>query len=184
MSIGSIGSVPNWWTSQNQAAQGSATTAGSTAAGGSITSTGSPTAAANTTAFMQAFSADLQSILTQAANSTATTQTSSASAGTTDTCASSQSGTTAGADASSQTANSQTSGEVHHHHHHHDGGDSDPMQSSADKLVGQIGQSLQSGTLTAGQIDQSANLFASDVMRALQSYGATAANAPAQSVIA
>ncbi len=50
------------------------------------------------------------------------------------------------------------------------------MDNSANQLVGEIGQSLQGGTLSSGQINQSASAFAGDVMQALQSYGSTAAS--------
>jgi hypothetical protein len=170
MSIGSISGSTNWW--QNQVAQASASTsAGSTAAASptsdNITNTGT-IAASNVSSFMQAFSADLQAMLTQLgdeANPSATASTSTATSSSTT------------ASATDPTDTTQSQGEVHHHHHHmHGGGEGGSMDNTANQLVGQIGQSLQGGTLSTGQITQSASVFAGDVMQALQSYGSTASS--------
>ncbi len=144
MSIGSISGSTNWW--QNQVAQASASTsAGSTAAASptsdNITNTGT-IAASNVSSFMQAFSADLQAMLTQLgdeANPSATASTSTATSSSTT------------ASATDPTDTTQSQGEVHHHHHHmHGGGEGGSMDNTANQLVGQIGQSLQGGTLSTG----------------------------------
>ena len=161
MSIGSIGAYSNWWQSQNQAATGSSAATATSSSSNNITNSGSLAATSNMSTFMQAFSADLQSMLTQLGNATSASATSS---------------TTSASSASSsidQTGTTQAQGAEHHHHHHHAGGageDGSP-QNTANQLVGEIGQSLQGGTLTAGQINQSASVLAGDVMQALQSYG-------------
>lgn len=145
MSIGSISGSTNWW--QNQVAQASASTsAGSTAAASptsdNITNTGT-IAASNVSSFMQAFSADLQAMLTQLgdeANPSATASTSTATSSSTT------------ASATDPTDTTQSQGEVHHHHHHmHGGGEGGSMDNTANQLVGQIGQSLQGGTLVRGR---------------------------------
>jgi hypothetical protein len=179
MSIGSISGSTNWW--QNQATQAaSISNAGTTAAASptsdSITNTGT-VAAGNVSSFMQSFSADLQAMLTQLgdeANPSATSATSSAASTSTSTSTATSSSTTASA--TNPTDPTQSQGEVHHHHHHMQGGDEGgSMANTANQLVGEIGQSSQGGTLGAGQINQSASVFAGDVMQALQSYGSTAA---------
>ena len=176
MSIGSIGAYSNWWQSQNQAAQTATGSSATTTANSnsSITNTGSLAAASNMSTFMQSFSADLQSMLTQLGNETGGAATSSA------TTASSGSGNV------DQTGTAQAQGAEHHHHHHHAGGageDGSP-QNAANQLVGEIGQSLQGGTLSASQISQPANTFAADVMQALQSYGTTKPSASGSSIVA
>lgn len=174
MSIGSISGSTNWW--QNQVAQASASTsAGSTAAASptsdNITNTGT-IAASNVSSFMQAFSADLQAMLTQLGDEANPSATSAATASTSTATSSSTT-----ASATDPTDTTQSQGEVHHHHHHmHGGGEGGSMDNTANQLVGQIGQSLQGGTLSTGQITQSASVFAGDVMQALQSYGSTASS--------
>jgi hypothetical protein len=125
---------------------------------------------------MASFSADLQSMLTQLGNSASTSATSpTADPSATAASAVNQSGTT------------QARGAEHHHHHHHGAGgvaDGSSPQSAAGQLVGEIGQSLQGGTLSADQIDQSASIFAGDVMQALRSYGTTAAVPSGPSTVA
>ena len=58
------------------------------------------------------------------------------------------------------------------------------MDSAAHQLVDEIGRTVQNGSLSAGQITQSASAFASDVMQALQSYGTTASTAAGTSIVA
>ena len=77
MSIGSIGAYSNWWQSQNQATAGSSA-ATATSSSSSIPNTGSLAATSNMSTFMQSFSADLQSMLTQLGNETGSSATSSA----------------------------------------------------------------------------------------------------------
>jgi hypothetical protein len=191
MSIGSISGSTNWW--QNQVAQASASSnAGTTSAASptsdSITNTGT-VAASNVSSFMQSFSADLQAMLTQLgdeANTSATSATSAtspAASTSTATGTSTAAGSTT-ASATNPTDPTQSEGEVHHHHHHHGGGEGGSMDNTANQLVGQIGQSLQGGTLGSGQISQSASVFAGDVMQALQSYGSTAAGASLPPILA
>jgi hypothetical protein len=127
MTIGAIGGYQSWWQWRNQPATNSDNS------NNAITNTGSPAASANTSAFIQAFTGDLQSLLAQSGSNAATT------------------------DPTNQTATNQTNEVPRHHHHHHGGGE--------------IGQSPQGGTLSSGQINQSASLFASDVFQALQAYG-------------
>jgi hypothetical protein len=177
MSIGSIGAYSNWWQSQNQAAQTATGSSATTTANSnsSITNTGSLAAASNMSTFMQSFSADLQSMLTQLGNATGGSATSSAT------------DTSSGSSNVDQTGTVQTQGAEHHHHHHHHAGgageDGSP-QNAANQLVGEIGQSLKGGTLSATQIGQSANAFAADVMQALQSYGTTASSTSGSSIVA
>jgi hypothetical protein len=189
MSIGSISGSTNWW--QNQVAQASAssnvgTTAATSPTSGSITNTGT-VAASNVSSFMQSFSADLQAMLTQLgdeANPSSTSATSPAASTSTATGTSTAAGSTT-ASATNTTDPTQSQGEVHHHHHHmHGGGEGGSMDNTANQLVGQIGQSLQGGTLGSGQISQSASVFAGDVMQALQSYGSTAASASLPPILA
>jgi hypothetical protein len=163
MSVDGISGSSNWWQWRNQITQDSttsnATSASSTsAAGNSIVNTGS-VSATDLSTFMQAFSADLQSMLVQLGDSSSTTAASS-------TTTASQSATSTDSSSASQSSNT-----IHHHHHH--GGEGGSTQDAADQLVGEIGQSLQGGTLTTDQINQSASAFATDVMQALQSYGTT-----------
>jgi hypothetical protein len=177
MSIGSIGAYSNWWQSQNQATAGSSA-ATATSSSSSIPNTGSLAATSNMSTFMQSFSADLQSMLTQLGNETGSSATSSAT--TSATSASSGSGNV------DQTGTVQAQGAEHHHHHHHAGGagEGGSPQNAANQLVGETGQSLQGGTLSASQIGQSANAFAADVMQALQSYATTPASASGSSILA
>jgi hypothetical protein len=165
MSVDGISSASNWWQWRSQAAQGSTTSnatsaASASAAGNSIVNTGS-VSASDLSTFMQAFSADLQSMLVQLSGSTSTTAASS-------TTTASQSSMSTDPSSTNQSSNT-----VHHHHRHHGGETGSSTQGAADQLVGEIGQSLQGGTLTSDQINQSASAFASDVMQALQSYGTT-----------
>lgn len=160
MSIGSISQYSNSWQWQTQAA-GNTTTPTS----GSIDNTGSLAASGNISAFMQTFSADLQSMLAQAGTGASTTATQSVDSTT----------------SANQTATNQPAQTAPHHHHHH-GGEGDSMQTAANQMAGEIDQSVQSGTLSTAQIDQSASAFATDVMQALQSYG-TATSVPTSSVI-
>ncbi|HME24122.1 MAG TPA: hypothetical protein VKI44_22785 [Acetobacteraceae bacterium] len=122
---------------------------------------------------MQAFSADLQAMLTQLGSDSSSTTASATDTGTT-------------ASSTSQTASSQASGTVqqHHHHHPHGSGGDGSMDSAANQLVDEIGQTVQNGSLSSSQITQSASAFASDVMQALQSYGTTASTAAATSILA
>ena len=184
MSIGSISGSTNWW--QNQVAQASAssnvgTISAASPTNSSITNTGT-VAASNVSSFMQSFSADLQAMLTQLGDEANTSATSATSpAGSTSTAAGSTT-----ASATNPTDPTQSQGEVHHHHHHHmhGGGEGGSMDNTANQLVGQIGQSLQGGTLGSGQISQSASVFGGDVMQALQSYGSTAAGASLPPILA
>lgn len=161
MALSGINGYSNWWQWQSQATQGSTSAAGTpppTVPSDSIVNTGS-IAAGNVTDFMQAFSADLQSMLAQLGDEGSTSATATGSTAT----------------ATSQTDPTQsTSVSQHHHHHHAHGGEGGSMDDTASQLVGEIGQSLQGGSLTAGQISQSASLFATDVEQALQSYGVAA----------
>jgi hypothetical protein len=144
----------------------------------SIANTGT-VAASNVSSFMQAFSADLQAMLTQLgdeANTPTTSPTASTNSAT-------SSCTTASA--TNPTDPTQSLGEVHHRHHHmHGGGEDQSMDNTANQLVGQIGQSLQGGTLGSGRIRQSASVLAGDVMQALQSYGAMAPGASLPPILA
>jgi hypothetical protein len=164
MSIGSIGAYSSWWQSQNQATQattGSSAATATSSSSNNITNSGSLAATSNMSTFMQAFSADLQSMLTQLGNETGGSAASSA--------------TGTGSSDIDQTGTVQAQRAEHHHHYHHAGGageDGSP-QNAANQLVDEIGQSLQGGTLSASQIGQSASTFAADVMQALQSYGTT-----------
>ena len=174
MSLGSIGAYSNWWQSQNQATTGSSA-ATTTSSNSSITNTGSLAATSNMSTFMQSFSADLQSMLTQLGNATGGSATSSAT------------NTSSGSSNVDQTGTVQAQGAEHHHHHHHyagGAGEDGSPQNAANQLVGEIGQSLQGGTLSATQIGQSANAFAVDVMQALQSYGTTASSTSGSSIVA
>jgi hypothetical protein len=181
MSIGSISGSTNW--RQNQVAQAAAssnvgTTSAASPTSDGITNTGT-VAASNVSSFMQSFSADLQAMLTQLGDEANTSATSPAASANTATSSSTT------ASATNPTDPTQAQGEVHHHHHHmHGGGEGGSMDNTANQLVGQIGQSLQGGTLGSGQISQSASVFAGDVMQALQSYGSTAASASLPPILA
>jgi hypothetical protein len=170
MSITGINGYANYWPWQNQGTQSSTGSSAATTSGNNISNTGSVSASSNMAAFVQAFSADLESLLTQMGNEANT----SASATSTTANATSSSSTTASA--TSATDPSQNPNAVHHHHHHHDQGGGS-MEGDANQLVGEIGQSLQGGTLSTSQINQSASLLATDMMQALQSYGTSATNA-------
>lgn len=180
MSITSISGYTSLWpwqSLQNQGTSGSGTT---TTAGDSITNTGTVSSNANVVAYMQAFSADLQSMLTQMSSDASTSANSVNNTGTT-------SSTTASATSSADPT--QNPNAVHHHHHHHGQGEGEggSMDDAANQLVGEIGGATQSGTLTSSQITQSASLFATDVMQALESYGSVAPNGtttPSTSTIA
>jgi hypothetical protein len=117
---------------------------------------------------MQAFSADVQAILTQG-RSNSGTPAASAAAGST-----------------SQTASNQAPGAVHPHHHHHPhgGGENGSTDAAAQQLAAEIDPILQGGSLSPGQINQSASVFATDVMQALQSYGTTTPTSTGPSILA
>lgn len=172
MSIDAISGSSNWWQSRSQtsAASNATTTSGNTSSD-SITNTGS-VAANNVSDFMAVFSADLQAMLGQLAADAATATTSSSTT------------TTAATSTTDQTTASQQSGSTHHHHHQSaSDGDDGSVQNIADQLVNEIGQS-QSGSLSADQINQSASIFAADVMQALQSYGTTTPTTSSGSILA
>ncbi len=181
MSITSVNGYTNPWqwpSLQNQGTSGSGTT---TTSNDGITNTGTVSSNGNVAAYLQAFSADLQSMLTQMGSDASTTSNSITNTGST------TSSTTASA--TSSTDPSQNPNAVHHRHHHHGGGGSEggSMDDTANQLVGEIGGTTQNGTLTSSQINQSASLFATDVMQALESYGSVAPNSmtpPANSTIA
>lgn len=193
MSISGINNGSNWWQWQaSQASYGAGTTSAGTnttstvsagtygtgASSGGITNTDSPASAGVLGSFMQAFSTDLQSMLTQlgaADGTTAAAATTTAAAGTID-----QSGTI------DQTGTTQTQGVGHHHHHHHggDAGEAGSLQALADQFVGDLGQVAQSGSLGAGTIQQSASVFASDVVQALQAFGGAGTAAATTSTLA
>ena len=166
MSISSINGYTSLWqwpSLQNQGTCGSGTTA---ASGDSITNSGTASSSGNLVAYMQAFSTDLQSMLTQMGSDATTSANSVNNTGTTSSTA---------ASATSSTDTTQNPNAVHHHHHHHGGGgEGGSMDETANQLVGEIGGATQGGTLTASQITQSASLLATDVMQALQSYGSVA----------
>jgi hypothetical protein len=173
MSVNGISTYSNWWQWQTQATAGSSasTTTTSSSDSDSITNSGSLAATSNVAAFMQAFSADLQAMLTQLGSDSTSTAASAAS----------DTGTTASS--TSQTASSQASGTVHHHHHPNGSDEGGSMDSAANQLVDEIGQTVQGGSLSSDQINQSASVFASDVMQALQSYGTTAPTAAGTSIV-
>ena len=177
MSIDGISSSANWWQWQSQAAQSTtgsnaASAAPANPASGTVTNPGSPTVTASLASFVQAFSADLQAMLTQSASESAAPP---APATTTTDPAATQ--------PASQTASTNTQGAVHHHHHHGHGGvgQGGSMQSAANRLVNEIGQSQAGGTLSPAE---SASAFATDVMQALQSYGTTATSGSNGSILA
>jgi hypothetical protein len=201
MSIGGIGNESSWWyqaqASQAQASQASQASqaapadASATGSSGSVSNTGTIAATSNFASFLQAFSADLQAMLTQMRSAASSTATSPATAATTP-ATTTASGTTAAASTSattasttnptSQTASTQPQDEAHHHHHHHSGGGGDSsMQAAADQMIGAIGQSLQNGTQTASTVSNSASSFAADLIQAMQAYGS---NAPTSSALA
>lgn len=170
MSIGGINGLSGWWQWQNQATQSAAdittgNAATSSISNSSISNTGSVAAGGTLSSFMQAFSADLQAMLSQVGGD-ATPAAGSATDGIT-----------------SQTA-SQTQGTPHHRHHHHrdSAGVDGSMQGSANQL-GEIGQSRQGGSLSADQINQSASVVAAEVMQALQSYGAATPSGAGTSIL-
>ena len=58
------------------------------------------------------------------------------------------------------------------------------MNDAAQQLAAEIDPMLQNGSLSAGQVNQSASVFATDVMQALRSYGTTAPTATGPSILA
>ena len=163
-SVSSYASLWPWQSLQNQGTPGSGTT---TTTGDSITNTGTVSSNANIVAYLQAFSADLQSMLTQMGNDASASVNSVTNGGTT-------SSTTASATSSADPTQTPNASHRHHHPHGHGEGEGGPMDDAASQLVGGIGGATQGSTLTLSQITQSASLFATDVMRALQSYGSVA----------
>jgi hypothetical protein len=169
MSITSVGGYTSLWqwpSLQNQATSGSST---NSTTSGSITNTGTVSSNGNLVAYMQAFSADLQSMLTQMGSDASASANAVTNTGTT-------SSTTASA--TSPTDPTQNPNAVHHHHHHHGHGEGEggSMDDAANQLVAEVGGATQGGTLTSSQISQSASLMATDVMQALESYGSVAPN--------
>lgn len=161
MSIGSVSGDPNWWSWQNQAPSGTAASSNTTLSSTSISNAGSPAEQQNIGSFLGAFSADLQSMLTQLSNSTA---------------APASGGTTVPSDPTAQTASTQPQGGVHHHRHHHhtEGAGGDPMQTAANQPASEIGPFAQSGSASAGGIANAGSAFATGVFQALQAYGTAA----------
>jgi trimeric autotransporter adhesin len=184
MSVSGISAYSNWWQWQSQATTGSnATSTSTSSASDSITNGGSLAASGSVSSFMQAFSADLQAMLTQLGSDTSSA-TASATSDSSSATTSATSDTSTTSSVTDQTASSQASGTVHHHHHPHGSDNDGSMGSTANQLVDEIGQAVQSGSLSSDQITQSASVFASDVMQALQSYGTTATTAAATSILA
>lgn len=179
MSVNGISAYSNWWQWQTQSTAGSSasastsTTTTASSDSDSITNSGSLAATSNVASFMQAFSADLQAMLTQLGSDSTSTAASAAS----DT-------STTASSTTSQTTSNQASGTVHHHHHPNGSDEDGSMDSTANQLVDEIGQTVQGGSLSSDQINQSASVFASDVMQALQSYGTTAPTAAGTSILA
>jgi hypothetical protein len=171
MSVGNIGAYSNWWQWQSQATTGSNATTTASSASNSIANSGSPAATSNVSAFMQAFSADLEAMLTQLGSDSSSTTASATDTGTT-------------ASSTGQTASNQASDTVQHHHHRHGSCEDGPMDNAANRLVDEIGQTVQNGSLSSGQITQAASAFASDVMQALQSYGTAEPTTAGTSIVA
>lgn len=180
MSIGGVGGYSSWWQWQNQAtasSSGSSSTTSNSSStsspGNSITNTGSVSASA-ISAFMQAFSTDLQSAMAQFSSNASQSATTTPAT------------TSPDQTAASQPSASQPDGQVHHHHHHHGGGggEGESTQQMANQWAGEIDQSLQGGTLSANQINQTASTYATDLAQALQSYGNTMPMTSGASIIA
>jgi hypothetical protein len=184
MSINALGATTPWWATQ---ASGASAVTSDAAAATSSTSATNATGLGN---FFQQFAADLQSMLTQAqattGGATTTTASGTTASGTTNPA------TTPPADATTSTATEQTatqqSGAVHHHHHHGggDGGGGGPLQNAANQFVGQVAQVFGGGSgnaaPAAGTTANGANTLATDIVQALQNYGAFATNPAASTV--
>jgi hypothetical protein len=73
-----------------------------------------------------------------------------------------------------------------HHHHHHGGGEGGPLQNAANQFVGQVAQMLGGGSGNpgpgSGTTANAANTLATDIVQALQNYGAFASNPAARTV--
>jgi hypothetical protein len=169
MSITSVSSYMSVWQRpglQNRGTSGSGTAAVS---GDTTTNAGTVPTNGNAVAYMQAFSADLQSMLTQMGTDASTSANSNNTAGTTNT-------TTANATSSADP--SQYPNALHRLHHHNGRGEGDDgtMDDGAHQLVGGI-----------DQISKSASPFATDVRHALATYGSMATNdwiSPGRSTVA
>jgi len=180
MSISAIGA-----TTPSQAIQASSASAVTADA----TATFSNTAATNASGlgnFFQQFASDLQSLLTQTQAATTGSATTGTTTGTTTAGTTNTTTTTTGttpADTTTQAATEQPSA-VHHHHHH--GGGGGPLQNAANQFVGQVAQVLGGGSGNAtpapGVTANGANTLATDIVQALQNYGAFANN-PATSTV-
>jgi len=173
MSISAIGSTTPWWAAQ---ASGASAVPSDAAAATSSTAATNSTGLGN---FFQQFAADLQSLLTQVQATTGGTTTATAVPGTT--VPGTPTPATPPADTTTQSATTepaaQQPGEVHHHHHHH--GRSGPLQTAANQFVGQVAQALGGGFGNPGPGPGSgtgnvANTLATDIVQALQNYGAFA----------
>jgi hypothetical protein len=149
---------------------------------------------------LQAFSADLQAMLTQmldSANASAasggatTTPTGTTAGGSTTTTANTSASTSTGSGADSSTSATATSAtqtasvapqaadgtHPYHHHHHFEGNgqSGDPLQTAVNQAAGTIDRMAQSGSLSAGSISNTASGIAGDIMQALQAYGSVSA---------
>lgn len=158
MSITSVSSYMSVWqrpSLQNRGTSGSGTAA---ASGDATMNAGTVPTNGNAVAYMQAVSADLQSMLTQMGTDASSSANSTDSAGT---------NRTTTANATSSADPSQNPNALHrlHHHNGHGEGDDGTMDDGAHQLVGGI-----------DQISNSASPFAIDVRHALASYGSMATN--------
>jgi hypothetical protein len=189
MSINALGATTPWWAAQ---ASGASAVTSDAAAATSSTSATNATGLGN---FFQQFAADLQSMLTQAqattGGATTTTASGTTASGTTNPATAPPPDTTT-QDATTSTATEQTAtqqpGAVHHHHHHGggDGGGGGPLQNAANQFVGQVAQVFGGGSGNAapatGTTASGANTLATDIVQALQNYGAFASNPAASTV--
>ena len=171
MSIGETSCYAHPWQTHGHhgrdAAGSGATTATSTAsASGGTANSGSRAGNGDLSAFMRTLTADLQAMLARPTTGDGATAASSAT--------------------NSQTAANRPSGGTHHHHHFSGANDGGSMQTAANHLVGQVGQSLRGGSLSGNGsgTDQAASTFAGDIAKALRSYGAAASSASGPPMVA
>lgn len=117
----------------------------------------------NVIAYTQAFSAELQAMLTQMAGEAGPPVNSTNGVGT--------SSTTASAAGSADPSQDPNALHRRYHHNGHGEGDDGTIDDGARHLVGGIEGATQGATQTANQISNPSSLFATDVTRALASYG-------------
>jgi hypothetical protein len=179
MSITSVSSYMSPWQWPSLRNQGTSRSGMAAACGDAMTKAGTVATNGNSGAYMQAFSADLQSMLTQMGGEASPSANSVNSAGTTS--------MTASAASPADPSQNPNALRGHHHRNGHGEGDDGTVDDGAHQLVGGIDGAMQDGPETADQLSKSASLFATDVTHAFESYGSVALNgsmSPGKSTVA